>query len=129
MLLLDTHAFIWLASDLTKLPRAAKNIILNYRGSIIVSGITGLEIALAVKRKRLMLPVAPEQFIVRALEQHGIREIQVSATIGCRAAALPDFHNDPFDRIIIATAQLQRAKILSKDSMIRRYEDIEVVWS
>ena len=95
----------------------------------MVSSISGLEIALAVKRGRLILPAPPETFIARALEQHAIQEIQVSSVIGCRSSTLPDHHNDPFDRIIIATALIHRAKILSKDEMIRLYRDIEVVWS
>jgi dihydroorotase-like cyclic amidohydrolase len=63
-----------------------------------------LEIALAVKRGRLELPTDPEAFVRRGLTQHGVQELPVTAAIGCRAAGLPDIHNDPFDRIIIATA-------------------------
>ena len=128
MLLLDTHAFVWLASDLRKLPKAARAALREHADALSLSGVSGLEIALAVKRRRLQLPVAPETFMLRALEQHGIEEIPVSAVIGCRAARLPDIHNDPFDRIIIATAQCHGAKILSKDGMIARYPDTDVVW-
>jgi PIN domain nuclease of toxin-antitoxin system len=128
MLLLDTHAFIWLASDQRKLPKAAKVALREHAGALLLSGISGLEIALAVKRGRLELPTDPETFTLRALAQHGIEEIPVSVVIGCRAARLPDLHNDPFDRIIIATAQHHRAAILSKDGMIARYPDTKIVW-
>ena len=128
MLLLDTHAFIWLASDLSKIPMAAQETIRENAGDLLVSGISGLEIALAVKRGRLELPSHPDAFISRALDQHGIREIPVSTALGCQSARLPDIHNDPFDRIIIATAQAHRSKILSKDTLIARYPGIEVVW-
>jgi len=128
MLLLDTHAFVWLASDQRKLTKTAKDALREHAGALLLSGISGLEIALAVKRGRLELPMDPETFTLRALEQHGIEQIPVSAVIGCRAAHLPDIHNDPFDRIIIATAQYHRAGILSKDSTIARYPDIEVIW-
>jgi PIN domain nuclease of toxin-antitoxin system len=129
MLLLDTHAFIWLASDLRKLPKAAKSALREHAGALYLSGISGLEIALSVKRDRLDLPTDPESFTLRALEQHGIEEIPVSAVIGCRAARLPEIHNDPFDRIIIATAQFHRAKILTKDAVIPDYPDTDVIWS
>lgn len=128
MLLLDTHALVWLASDLSKLPTATRKILRAHAGDLLVSGISGLEIALAVKRGRLELPDHPEAYVSRALDQHGIREIPVTAAIGCRAAALPDVHNDPFDRIILATAQLHHAVILSKDGWMTRYPDIDVVW-
>ena len=128
MLLLDTHAFIWLASDQIKLPRAAKDALRAHAGALYLSGISGLEIALAVKRGRLDLPTDPESFMLRALEQHGVEEIAVSSVIGCRAARLPDIHNDPFDRIIVATAQFHRSKILSKDALLPRYPDTDVIW-
>jgi PIN domain nuclease of toxin-antitoxin system len=129
MLLLDTHAFIWLASDLRKLPKNAKAALREHAGSLFLSGISGLEIALAAKRGRLDLPTDPESFTLRALEQHGIEEIAVSAVIGCRAARLPDIHNDPFDRIIVATAQFHRMKILSKDAVLPDYPDVDVIWA
>lgn len=128
MLLLDTHAFIWLASDLSHIPQAAREAIRADAGSLILSGISGLEIALAVKCGRLELPSSPDVFISRALDQHGIREIPVTTAIGCQAARLPDIHNDPFDRLIIATALHHRSRILSKDGLIARYPDIEVLW-
>lgn len=129
MLLLDTHALVWLASDLRKLPKRAKSTVEEHAGALYISGISGLEIALAVKRGRLGLPVAPDVFVTRALAHHGITEIPVTSRIGCRSAALPDIHNDPFDRILIATAQEYKMTILSKDSQISRYPQIKVIWS
>lgn len=80
MLLLDTHAFIWLASDLQKLSETAKTAIQDHAGQLLLSGISGLEIALAVKRGRLKLPVDPDTFIIRAISQHNIDEIPVSVS-------------------------------------------------
>jgi PIN domain nuclease of toxin-antitoxin system len=128
MLLLDTHAFIWLASDLRKLTDVAKATIQAHAGQLLLSGISGLEIALPVKRGRLKLPVDPNTFIMRALNQHNIKQIPVTTEIGCRAADLPDIHNDPFDRIIISTAQIHHASILSKDGTISFYPDTKTVW-
>ena len=128
MLLLDTHAFIWLASDLDKLSDTAKDAIDRDGDSLFISGITGLEIALAAKRQRLILPVEPDVFVHKAMLQHGVRQIPVTVEIGCRAAALPDKHNDPFDRIILATADRHGMTIISKDSLFAKYPDITVIW-
>lgn len=128
MLLLDTHAIIWLASDLSQIPSATQRAIRDQAGKLLFSGISGLEIALAVKRGRLVLPTSPESFIEMAARQHGITEIPVSYEIGCLAADLPDIHNDPFDRIIIATAFKHRAQICTKDRRITEYPDVDVVW-
>ena len=128
MLLLDTHAFVWLVSDQRRLTRRGKALIRDGAAFLAISSITGLEIALAVKRDRLKLPLPPDDFVVRALHQHGIRELPVTATLGCRAAALPDIHNDPFDRIIIATAQSLGMTILTKDGTIPTYPGVSAAW-
>jgi PIN domain nuclease of toxin-antitoxin system len=128
MLLLDTHAFVWLASDQRHLPPKAKEAIHQHGGSLFLSAISALEIAILVKRNRLALPLPPEAFIDRALAQHGISEIPVTRDIACHSASLPDIHNDPFDRIIVATAGLRKLVIVSKDSTLARYPGTRVVW-
>ncbi|NQU39890.1 MAG: type II toxin-antitoxin system VapC family toxin [Lentisphaerae bacterium] len=128
MLLLDTHVFVWLASDARELSNRAKQAIEEECDSLFISGITGLEIALAAKRGRLILPVDAEMFIRRAVLQHGVRQIPVTAEIGCLAAALPDKHNDPFDRLIIASATRHGMKVVSKDGTFPKYPAIEVIW-
>ena len=128
MLLLDTHALVWLASDLDRLSDAARETIQEECDALFISGITGLEIALAAKRRRLILPVDPDVFIRKAMLQHGVRQIAVTTEIGCHAASLPDLHNDPFDRIILATAICHGMRIISKDSILPGYPGVEVVW-
>jgi PIN domain nuclease of toxin-antitoxin system len=128
MLLLDTHAFVWLASDQTQLTAAGKAAIRAAAGALCISSITGLEIALLVKRGRLELPLPPREFIERALRQHGIEEIPVDVEIALRSAALPDIHNDPFDRIIAATALNRGCPLLSKDTVLPRYPGMTLLW-
>jgi len=128
MLLLDTHAFVWLASDTSRLSGTAKEIIQTECESLFVSGISGLEIALAAKRNRLILPVEPDVFIRKATVQHGVRHIPVTSEIGCLSASLPDIHDDPFDRLIIATAMFHGMSILSEDTTFQQYPDIDVIW-
>ena len=87
-----------------------------------------MEIALLVKRRRLWLPLLPERFVVECLRQHGITEIPVDSTIAMAAAALPDVHNDPFDRILAATAIVHQLELLSKDTVLPRYPGLRVSW-
>ncbi|MBA4386725.1 MAG: PIN domain nuclease [Verrucomicrobia bacterium] len=128
MLLLDTHAFVWLASDQDQLPRRSRELIKKHAGELHVSAISALEIAILVKRSKLKLPVAADVFIEKTLAQHGIEEIPVTRDIACLSAALPDIHNDPFDRIMIATAKLRKLTIVSKDRNISRYPNTTVIW-
>lgn len=128
MLLLDTHAFVWLASDEKQFTERGKATIRESADRLFMSSISSLEIALLVKRSRLHLPLSPEQFVAESLQQHGIEEIPVDTTIAMAAAALPDIHNDPFDRILAATAIVHRLVLLSKDTVLPRYPGVRVVW-
>jgi len=128
MLLLDTHALVFLASDQESLSEAAVESISNNSEGLSYSSISALEISLLVKRNRLELPVPPVEFIERAESSHGLRELPVTGNIACFSADLPDIHNDPFDRIIIATAQIHNFPVLSMDTKFRKYPDLAVIW-
>lgn len=128
MLLLDTHALVWLASDQEQFTDRGSALIRGSAGRLFMSAISSLEIALVVKRSRLQLPVPPEQFVAESLRHHGITEIPVESTIAMAAAALPDIHNDPFDRVLAATSIVHRLQLLSKDTVLPRYPGLRVVW-
>jgi PIN domain nuclease of toxin-antitoxin system len=128
MLLFDTHAFVWLASDPKELSLPAKRAIQDNADSLYISSISALEIAILVKRNRLVLPLEPAEFIDRALKQHRIHEIPVDRSIAIASTVLPDVHNDPFDRIIIATARLNGMSIVSRDRLLRSYPEVEIIW-
>ncbi|MFC1451971.1 type II toxin-antitoxin system VapC family toxin [Verrucomicrobiota bacterium] len=128
MLLLDTHAFVWLVSDQKQFTSDALNAVSANAGRLHLSSVSGLEIGLLVKRDRLVLPTAPDVFIRRGMTQHHIQEMPMTWEIAYRSSCLPELHNDPFDRIIIATAQLNGMDILSKDRMIPTYPGTKVIW-
>ena len=128
MLLFDTHALVWLASTPKNLSARARHAIQQHSDELYVSSISALEIAILAKRNRLSLPVAVEEFVDRALRQHGIHEVPLDRQIAIASTRLPDIHNDPFDRIIIATAKLNGMSILSRDQIIPQYPEVKVVW-
>lgn len=128
MLLLDTHALVWLASDQTQLTSAGKACVRQAAGRLFVSSISSLEIALLVKRGRLELPLAPQAFVEASLHQHGVEEVPVDTAVAVASVALPDLHNDPFDRIIVATALARGLSVLSKDTVMPHYPGLTVLW-
>ena len=128
MILLDTHTFVWLASDPDKLSGPATEAIQKFQGRLLLSAVSTWEIALLCKRGRLMLPVSPEVFIEKAVARHGLHELPVTSGLTMAAVALPDLHNDPFDRILIAEALLQKCRIVTKDAVIPTYPGISAVW-
>ena len=128
MLLLDTCAVLWLVDDQSALSSEAAKAIRDNAGYIFISAITGFELTVKHKKGRLKLPQPPEKWYPKALELHGLREIPINGTIAVHAANLPDIHNDPCDRIIIATAQRHELDVITIDKTIPQYPRTRVIW-
>ena len=128
MLLLDTHALIWLATDLTQLTDAAKSAIRFHSSELHVSAITTLEISLLTRCDKLDWGKRPLSRYERALKHHCVQVIPVDSEIAWKSGQLPPIHRDPFDRMIVATAQKHGMTILTKDRTIPTYPKVKAVW-
>lgn len=128
MILLDTHAVVWLASDQDKLTENAKELIRSNAGRLYLSVVSSWEISILHKGNRLKLPTEPEKYVDRLIEQHGLNEVLLERKVVQLSVRLPDIHNDPFDRILIALCQQKGWMLLSKDRVISKYPGIHVVW-
>ena len=124
----DTCALLWLASDQKKLSLLAKKEIEKHGRTLFVSSISAFEIAIKCRNKKLELPFPSLDWFSEALDFHGIREIPMTSNIAISAVLLPPLHNDPCDRIIIATAQLNAMEIITCDPLISRYKQADVLW-
>ncbi|MBI4309328.1 MAG: type II toxin-antitoxin system VapC family toxin [Candidatus Omnitrophica bacterium] len=127
MLILDTCALLWLVADQKKLSAKAKKTIEHHAGALFVSSISSFEIAIKCRNHKMALPLPVMQWFTEAMDFHGLREIPVASDIAVCSAELPLLHNDPCDRIIIATAQLNDMAILTCDELIYQYK-VSVVW-
>jgi PIN domain nuclease of toxin-antitoxin system len=125
--LLDTHAFLWWITDDPRLSPRAREIIADGANVLFLSAPSGWEIAIKAKLRGLRLPDEPERFILKQLESNAIEVLPVQMSNALHVYALPDHHRDPFDRLLIAQAQLEKLPILTADPQISRYE-IETVW-
>jgi PIN domain nuclease of toxin-antitoxin system len=128
MLLLDTHALIWLATDLTQLTETAKSAIRFNAFELYISSISALEISLLTQCGKLKWGRNPLSRLQRALEHHGVNEVSIDSAIAWKSGQLPSIHRDPFDRIIIATALEHQMTILTKDRIIPTYPKVKAVW-
>jgi PIN domain nuclease of toxin-antitoxin system len=119
VILLDTHALIWLAEGHPQLGDRARQLADNAlaHDGLGVSAITFWEIAMLHQRRRIQLlpPVAAWR---QRLIEHGVREWPVTGEVGMAAAALLEFHPDPADRFITATALLYGATLVTADDRI-----------
>jgi len=129
LIVLDTHAWIWLIKDPKRLGRAAKREI-ERADRIIISAISCYEVAWLERRGRVRLDRAADAWIARASVEAGARPEDVSPEIALRAAQLDQqrFPGDPADRIIYATAVQHHAKLITRDAAIARFDPERAVW-
>ena len=128
MILLDTCVLLWLALDQSHLSSTARQTLAAQAGRLWVSPITAFEIGQKHAAGKLELALPPARWFPRALELHGLREARFDAAIALAAAALPRLHNDPFDRLLIATALDQNFTLLTPDEKIRPYPGLASLW-
>ena len=119
MIVLDTHVLVWFAEDHPRLGARTTKLTDTalQRDEVLVSAISFREIATLADRQRLTLLVSPAAMRRSVLEQ-GIRELAVDGTIAIAAAQLADFHGDPADRLIVASALAADATLLTADRRI-----------
>ena len=128
MYLLDICALIWLASDQDSLTQRVKRVLRNNAGKIYISSISAFEIAIKTVKGKIQLPLSPDQWFKEAVQHHGIEELPITSDIACKSALLPRVHNEPCDRIIIATAILKNMIVITKDETFLEYPEIRVLW-
>lgn len=132
MIVLDTHTLIWWASgeheQLSPAARAAISAELE-NGEILVSSISAWELAMLVARGRVDLSMDVSSWLAVVGEIEAVRFVPVDNDIGVKSTELPgEFHKDPADRIIVATARKFAAPLVSADEKIRAYAHVRVVW-
>ena len=119
--ILDTCALIWLATDDRRLSARAREEI-EAAKLVHVSAISAWEISLKTARGTIELPLPPETWFKRVLEQHRLKLADLTVDVLTHANTLPWHHRDPADRFIIATASLNRFGIVTDDRRFGAYD-------
>ena len=132
MIVLDTHALIWwVTGDKIQLSKTASKLIDAELkgGEIIVSSISAWEISTLIERGRLALSKDVAEWLALVGQIEGLRFVPVDNDIGVASTRLPgDFHKDPADRIIVATARKFSAVLVTADEKIRAYAHVKSIW-
>jgi PIN domain nuclease of toxin-antitoxin system len=118
LILLDTHALVWLDAGDERLGRRARRLIDQAlaEDDLAVSAISFWEVAMLEAKGRLRLHQEPQSWRGDLLDR-GLLELPVDGETGVRAARLADFHGDPADRLIVATA-LAGHRLVTADERI-----------
>ncbi len=129
MILLDTHAFVWLADGPERLSEPARRAI-DEDVEPAISTVSVQEIAYLALRGRLELDRPVGTWVGDALSTHGVRALPLTVAIALRAGSLDPtaFPGDPADRIIYATALEHGARLVSRDAGIAAFDRARVLW-
>lgn len=119
--LLDTHILLYWFSGGPGLSASESRIIEDASAErpLLLAGISLWEVATLHSLGRITLSLPLQEWLQRAAAPPLVRVVGISPAIAAAVAALPqDFHRDPADRIIVATAQVRGASLLTRDSRI-----------
>ena len=126
-LLLDTHAFLWWITDDPQLSAKARELISDSHNTLYWSAASSWEVSIKYALGRLPLPDTPEEFLPVELGKNRVESLSVIDAHAFQAGRLPRHHADPFDRMLVAQAQIESLVILSNDRKLTHY-DVDIDW-
>ena len=129
--LLDTHAWVWWVTADKRLSKRAATTIRRAlaSGDLWISMISAWEVAKKVERGQLTLDRPIERWLDEAISPQGVGVWEMTRPILVESCALPQpFHGDPADQIIVATARVHGAIVVTKDERIQEYPHVRSSW-
>jgi len=129
--LLDTNAWVWAVEAPEQLGRSARAALgeANHL-PFLLSAISLWEVAKLVEKQRIVLTIPIEKWLARALRPEFIRVVPLSPEVAIASTQLPgNFHRDPADQIIVATARCHDATLITADGAIQAYPYVRSRWA
>ena len=129
MLLLDTHALLWVFSDSGRLSDDARDAIGKNDLCVSVASLweIGIKSSLKKEEKRLELQKSIQE-IAAMCDAQGIEILPITPEACEKIRAFPHIHEDPFDRMIVAQAILRNLTLVTKDENIHKYDEVDWLW-
>lgn len=125
MIVLDTHIWLWWIAGNHRQLKSAWRQKISDADQVGVSAISCFEVAWLVQHGCVELSDPLALWFDKALSGSGIRLLAITPETARRAVELPEHHRDPQDRLIIATALVQDALLISADGKFPRYQELE----
>lgn len=125
--LLDTHVFLWWIVDDPQITEKVRKLITDGDNELFYSAASCWEIAIKAQLGKIDLPKKPDIFISDQLATNAVQSMPILASHALHVCNLPDFHKDPFDRMIIAQAQLEGLPLITSDPLMAKY-DVKIIW-
>lgn len=121
-ILLDTHVWLWMLVAPDRIGEWAREAIAARENALLLSAASSWEIAIKYRLGKLPLPEPPAKFIPPRLARDGVVPLPIEHAHAAGVADLPDLHRDPFDRLLVAQAQIEQLTIFTADHNLARYD-------
>jgi len=125
-LLLDTHVWLWSLTAPELIAAETLDLMSDMENQLYFSTVSAWEIAIKYRIGKLPLPEPPVQFVPSRLNRDGIVSLPVENRHALAVSELPLHHNDPFDHLLIAQAQVEGYFLVTYDEKIMAY-DVEII--
>lgn len=126
-LLLDTNVLLWAVAEPGKIPKTFREQIEATDNEVFFSVASVWELAIKMQIGRIELPVTLEE-VIRAAIRIGFLELPIMAAHAVETLRLPLHHRDPFDRLLLAQALYEPARLFTADRTLSKYSDlVEVI--
>jgi PIN domain nuclease of toxin-antitoxin system len=126
--LLDAHALLWWVSSRgSRVSEPVRELLSDSSTDALVGAGVLYELAIKSRIGRLELPAPPDVYLPKLLRRHAFGVLPVAEAHALRAGMLPLIHRDPWDRLLVAQAQVEGLPIITADPAISQY-DVDVVW-
>ena len=126
--LVDTHCWLWALSRPEALNAEAAALLSDGETEVIFSAASVWEIAIKSALGKLRVSTIDNDSLFNIIEHQPVTRLPILHSHARHVASLPPHHGDPFDRLLIAQAQIEKVPIMTADDQFLRYE-IEVIWA
>ena len=120
-LLLDTQVWLWMVVTPDRLSPAARRLVSSDDNDLVLSAASAWEIAIKHTLGKLKLPGAPGDLVPEWMTRTGVTPLAVLHRHALHVTSLPPHHRDPFDRLLVAQAQVEDLTVLTADRQFERY--------
>jgi len=125
-ILLDTQCWLWMLATPERLSEASRELVSDRNNELYLSAASAWEIAIKHGLGKLELPGPPADVVPLLMSKTDVRALPIQVSHALQVAQLPPHHGDPFDRLLVAQAQLENMPILTGDTQLAQYE-VEVL--
>ena len=119
--LLDTHVWLWMIAEPERFTPETAELLEDPVNDLVLSAASSWEIAIKCALGKLTLPAPAEKYVPGQIAKTGVISLAIEHTHALRAAALPPHHRDPFDRMLIAQAELEGLTVITADKQFSAY--------